>query len=76
MYHVSGMSSGLQRAENRCGSFVVTDEPVDYNCEAIWPICAEFKVSMRHDELTQLRRAHEYADYLNKNITVQPPIGA
>jgi len=75
MFRVLGTSSGLQRSENRHGSFVVTDEPAEYNCEAIWPVCAEFKVSMRHDELTQLRRAHEYADYLNKGIVIQPPIG-
>jgi hypothetical protein len=58
-------------------SWVVTDQPEGWdNYEQKWPIVAEFKISMRHDNETQSRRAYEYRDYMNKSIIVQPPIGA
>jgi hypothetical protein len=58
-------------------SWVVTDQPEGWdNYEQKWPIVAEFKISMRHDDETQNRRAYEYRDYMNKSIIVQPPIGA
>ena len=75
IYRVLGMHTPWQREEKRYGSFVVTDQPVEYVGEQAWPIAAEFKVSMRHDQKTQNRRAFEYCDYLNKGIVVQPPIG-
>lgn len=75
MYKVYVFSSNLQKSEGRVGSYTVTDVSDSYMGEALWPTAAEFKVSMRHDQETQRLRAHEYCDYLNKGIVVQPPIG-
>ena len=72
MYKVMNRSSW-----SRLYAYVVTDQPAGWkDPDREWPWVAEFKVSMRHDEETQKRRAYEYADYLNKGIVVQPPIGA
>jgi len=62
---------------NRLLSWVVTDQPEGWdNSDQKWPIVAEFKVSLRHDNETQKRRAYEYCDYMNKGIIIQPAIGA
>jgi hypothetical protein len=75
-YKVMTLSSSFQRSDGRVGSYIITDQPIDFRGEDIWPFAVEFKVSMRYDDATQLRRAYEYCDYLNKGIVIQPPIGA
>lgn len=75
MFKVFASSTPIERSRKVTGSFVVTDKPDDFDDSDIaWPAAAHFIVSMRHDEMTQLRRAREYADYLNRGIIDQPPI--
>jgi hypothetical protein len=76
VYRVRTLSTGLSRALNQYSSYIVTDEPDNWNTyEQKWGHVAEFKVSQRHDDETQRRRAIEYCDYMNRGIVIQPPIG-
>ncbi len=55
--------------------FTVTDKPAKVDADE-WPTMVKFPVNYRFDEEAQERRAYEYAEYMNKHITVIPPIGA
>lgn len=75
MFNVFTISSYAQRDSGLVGRYIVSDQPENYKTLPPWPNAAEFPVSMRYDQKTQLRRAIEYCEYMNKGLTVQPPIG-
>ena len=58
-------------------SFVVSDQPenLDKNRNMDYPAVVEFAVSMRYNEDEQQQRAREYCEYLNKHLSIIPPIG-
>lgn len=74
VYRVLIFETGLSRSLGQPSSYIVTDQPPGWNDnEERWPWAAEFKVSQRHDNETQKRRAREYCEYMNKGIVVQLP---
>ncbi len=75
IFKVLVLASPFAQSLGSVNSFLVTDQPDNYAQIAPWPAAAEFKVSTRHDQELQKRRAEEYCEYLNKHITVAPPIG-
>lgn len=57
--------------------FSVSNEPSDWNSkERRWPQVVQFHIAIGFSIEDQRRRANEYADYMNKTLPQQPPIGA